>query len=241
MYTCGGKCVPLCVTPDTAESCPPGVATVPCPYNPCIATTCKTGTVCVPRRCGKCTAECREIDNPAKPSPSPEPEDPAKFCIGDSLVNCLVDPCSTKNCTGNRYCASEYCGGCNAACLPRKPRCRNGKQRRPCMGTASRCILAKFGWGRLCVPDQCNDCAAVGVGPCKPGQFVNPELVACRDCPLGFACAGGSNTTVTAPPAPCNGGKFADVRGLAQCKQCAAGTTTPAKPANQGYSKCIPV
>jgi hypothetical protein len=137
-------------------------------------------------------------------------------------------------------CTRRYCGGCNAACLTRDAPCANGKARRPCMGTANRCILAKFGWGITCVPDQCDDCAARAVGPCKPGWFVNWELAACRFCPKGFACAGGSNTMVTAPPKPCNGGKFADKRGLSQCRQCPAGTTTPAVPANRGYAACVP-
>jgi hypothetical protein len=106
MYTCGSECVPLCVDPDIAENCPAGVPVVKCDYNPCAVTLCKVGTMCVPRRCGQCVGECRDL-RPPLASPSTGPDDAAGFCIGDTDVQCLLDPCQTKNCTGNRYCASE--------------------------------------------------------------------------------------------------------------------------------------
>ncbi|KAF6253320.1 hypothetical protein COO60DRAFT_1547550 [Scenedesmus sp. NREL 46B-D3] len=235
MYTCEGRCVPLCSSPGDAGTCPAGVPVAQCgDYDPCAATLCLVGTFCVPRRCGRCTAECRPL--PPSPSPSPDPA-AGSICLGDTEVKCLVDPCQLKNCTADRVCASEYCKGCNAACLLRA-RCPSGKERRPCLGTANRCIAVKLGGGVTCVPDQCNDCAAVGVGPCRPGRYVNSELMACRLCPRGYACAGGSSTSVTARPKPCNGGKYANMPGLARCKQCPPGTTTPALPANKGYTKC---
>lgn len=149
--------------------------------------------------------------------------------------------CPCGHCCCYRCCnCCRYCGGCNAACLLTTPPCPSGKPRRPCMGTANKCIAAKFCCGKTCVPDQCCDCAAVAVGPCPPGQFVHREALKCMPCQLGYACAGGSNETATALPQPCHAGFYADVRGLTACKQCRPGTTTPAGPQGKGYTRCQP-
>lgn len=34
------------------------------------------------------------------------------------LVQCLVDPCTVTTCLVNTTCESNYCGGCNARCVP---------------------------------------------------------------------------------------------------------------------------
>eukprot|EP00058_Branchiostoma_floridae_P000175 XP_002585663.1 hypothetical protein BRAFLDRAFT_111593 [Branchiostoma floridae] len=40
---------------------------------------------------------------------------------GQPLVHCTVDPCSTVLCPARTQCVSNYCGGCNAVCVPIKP------------------------------------------------------------------------------------------------------------------------
>lgn len=161
-------------------------------------------------------------------------------CVDGEPVKCLRNPCEDRKCPSGFSCKAEYCGGCNAACVPTNPPCKNGKDRRPCMDTANQCLLAKLCCGITCVPDQCNDCAARAVGPCPPGQFVNRHRLRCMDCPLGFSCAGGDNTTVTAEPEPCNGGFYGDVPGLVECKKCGPGYTTLGLPKRKGFSECQP-
>ncbi|KAF8066356.1 RSP4 [Scenedesmus sp. PABB004] len=168
------------------------------------------------------------------------PEPPTECADGSPFVECLVDPCASRTCRTGRVCASGYCEKCSAQCVTAAP-CANGAVRLNCLNTASACIFVKMGFGKSCVPDACNGCSAVGVGPCKPGRYVDADALACVRCRRGFACAGGNSTTATADPQPCNGGFYSPNPGAAVCTRCPPGHMTPSVPPGKGYTECKPL
>lgn len=89
------------------------------------------------------------------------------------LVRCLVNPCANKKCSKNQQCEANYCGGCNAKCVPipkpkpthppktaapKKGPCPDGSH--PFMCLVNPCTYAKCSAGFTCVADYCGGCNA---------------------------------------------------------------------------------
>ncbi len=88
-----------------------------CFANPCRVTeSCVANARCVPNYCGGCNAlffrGSEFVTNCDGASACTNPTNGQK----DTLVNCVVSPCSTAKCPSNpkAICFDNYCGGCNA-------------------------------------------------------------------------------------------------------------------------------
>ncbi|WIA35232.1 hypothetical protein OEZ86_003694 [Tetradesmus obliquus] len=73
---------------------------------------------------------------------------------GNSPVNC-VDPCAATTCLKGTTCVSNYCGGCNAECVPQ---CPDGSSPVNCL--VDPCSTTLCPLGKQCVSDYCGGCNA---------------------------------------------------------------------------------
>ncbi|CAH1251472.1 Hypp9069 [Branchiostoma lanceolatum] len=80
---------------------------------------------------------------------------------GEFPVNCFVDPCAYTRCRDGFECVSNYCGGCNAECVPVQPLitdngCPPGVQVVNCF--ADPCWAMLCGPGYVCRSNYCGGC-----------------------------------------------------------------------------------
>ncbi|XP_078584278.1 uncharacterized protein LOC144866627 [Branchiostoma floridae x Branchiostoma japonicum] len=112
---------------------------------------------------------------------------------GQPLVYCIVDPCSTVLCRAGTQCVSNYCGGCNAECVPIKPpvRCtswtnwfdRDNPSVTGDWETLSN--LQQENPGRICKAPTAIEARVVGTGQ---DALTTGENFAFCDATTGFVC-----------------------------------------------------
>ena len=114
-----------------------------------------------------------EVDEPvgqlnSKPSPISKPG----LCLGGKApVQCIADPCQTKNPCNNatEVCESNYCGGCNAVCKPKTlVNTRPESSRPPVPKASNNATQAQCPDGSSfvnCLMDPCRN-----NGPCSKNQ-----------------------------------------------------------------------
>ena len=114
----------------------------PCDVAP--ADLCSDGEVCEASYCGGCHAICVpvddlmsttstepniRIDTTSSPGINVHTDNPDQIecspneCLDlngrcDVMVSCFADPCMNSSCSDDEQCESNYCGGCNAVCVP---------------------------------------------------------------------------------------------------------------------------
>ncbi|XP_019631664.1 PREDICTED: uncharacterized protein LOC109475460 [Branchiostoma belcheri] len=169
---------------------------------------------------------------------------------GVTVYNCIVDPCTYTTCLVGTECVSNYCGGCNADCVPIEPTpCPNGEPLVNCIQDP--CVLVLCPAGTECVANYCGgcnaECIATEPSPCPDGE----ELVEClvdpctyTKCAKGTTCVsnycGGCN-------AECEPTSCPDGSELVQCfadpcetVRCAEGFTCLSNYCGGCNAKCVP-
>ncbi|XP_035669934.1 uncharacterized protein K04H4.2-like [Branchiostoma floridae] len=80
---------------------------------------------------------------------------------GDHIVSCFVNPCTYTQCRDGYECVANYCGGCNAVCVPAQPLisdngCPPGVQEVNCF--ADPCLAMLCAPGYVCRSNYCGGC-----------------------------------------------------------------------------------
>jgi hypothetical protein len=155
----------------TSGECPDGRPGVRCLVDPCKGKTCGKDEECESNYCGGCNAVCKpkKATGPVLTAPAATSTD----CKGGKIVQCLVDPCKGHTCGKNEECESNYCGGCNAVCKPKKaqavasPGATKASADKSCPPSKPKvqckmdpCKTQKCGKGEACVSSYCGGCTA---------------------------------------------------------------------------------
>lgn len=169
---------------------------------------------------------------------------PSASCsAGVPVVNCLVDPCSTKQCDSLHKCVASYCGSCSAVCklkplggimsalLPPlipvlKPAAAAGNTTvdcpyAPCIATT--CPVSAY--KTLCIDDMqtCTaKCVEIPPPSCRAGQGFNATTKSCQQCRAGTRSNAKSNSCVPCPVDT----MYVAVIGTRSCLPCPKGQTT---------------
>ncbi|XP_078681206.1 uncharacterized protein LOC144916087 isoform X3 [Branchiostoma floridae x Branchiostoma belcheri] len=169
---------------------------------------------------------------------------------GVTVYNCIVDPCTYTTCLVGTECVSNYCGGCNADCVPIEPTpCPNGEPLVDCIQDP--CVLVLCPVGTECVANYCGgcnaECIATEPSPCPDGE----ELVECLVDPCTYTkCAKGTTCVANycgGCNAECEPTSCPDGSELVQCfadpcetVRCAEGFTCLSNYCGGCNAKCVP-
>jgi hypothetical protein len=192
-----GVLKPVAVLGAPASSeCPDGRPGVRCLVDPCKDHACGKDEECESNYCGGCNAVCKPKKGAGPVLAAPASTASSKCPKGDE-VRCLADPCKTKKCGKDEECESNYCGGCNAVCKPKKgaahlPTAPAGTSTSKCpKGDEVRCLVdpcktKKCGKDEECESNYCGGCNAV----CKPKTVAGrlptaPSSTSSSKCPKG--------------------------------------------------------